>query len=160
MVRSDLFKIPPLICPGHDGFSGSFGNVTRCLTAHQWWRERELGSQRAVEGQPNVSCWAWLVNIPRERCKRPLTQTRPAAHRSLQMRLGVQSEQAKFPTNLLTPTKKSFLFVIHMPLRAQCLPINIHASLCLCNTYLTVELVGGWAWVNASLLGTLLHLWS
>lgn len=25
---------------------------------------------------------------------------------------------------------------------------------------LTVQLVGGWAWVNASLLGTLLHLWS
>ena len=125
-MRSDLFKIPPLIRPGQEGFSGSFCNVTRCLTAHQWWRESELGSQQAAEGQPNVSCRPWLVNIPGERCKGPLTQPRPGAHRAAapQMRPGLRSEAAESPTDLITPTKKSFSFGIHMPLRAQCLPID------------------------------------
>lgn len=41
-----------------------------------------LWSQQAMEGQPNVSWQGCLVNIPGERCKRPLTQARPAAHQA------------------------------------------------------------------------------
>ena len=164
MVRSDLFKIPPLIRLGQEGFSGSFCNVTRCLTAHQWWREgrgRSRGSQQAVEGRPNVSCRAWLVNISGERCKRPLTQPRPRSPPGAALADEAGAAEWTSPKLPRTPTKKSFSFVIHMPLRAQRLPVDIHSSFSfVCGTYLAAELVGGWAWVNASLWGTSLHLWS
>lgn len=121
-------------------------------------RETELGSQQAAEGQPNVSCRARLVNIPGERCKRPLypTPTRCPPGAARQMRRGPPSEPAESPTN--SHWKIILICYSHAlkgPVPAYQHP---HQLLCVCN--LNVELVGGWAWVNASLWGTSLHLWS
>lgn len=133
---SDLFKILPFIRPGQEGFSGSFCNVTCYLTAHKWCRERELGSQQAVEGQPNVSCRACLVNFPAY----PVSTRSPPGAAQL-MRQASLSEPAKSPT-YLPPTK--FILICYSHALKGPVPAYWHPCqpLCVHNTYLTLELVG------------------
>lgn len=99
----------------------------------------------------------WLVNISGESCKRALTQPWPEAYGVQLCRWGWGHGPNNPPTSSLLLKYHSHVLFPCPQGPGACLSTSI---LSLSARHLTVDQVGGWAWANASISGTFIHLWS